>query len=91
MHLLSRDDVPRRDQLLPRALLPEQDQLLQQELRRRDDLPSNLLLLQRRTGMRVDECVDLVVSARSGRINGPFTCEGAARFVVRGNSYLPLS
>ena len=59
MHLLSRDDVPRRDQTLPRALLPEQDQLLQQELRRRDDLLSNLLLLQRHTGMRIGECVDL--------------------------------
>jgi integrase len=58
-HLLSREDVPRRDQILPRALLPEQDQLLQQELRRRDDLLSNLLLLQRHTGMRIGECVDL--------------------------------
>jgi len=58
-HLLCRDDVPRRDQILPRALLPEQDQLLQQELRRRDDLLSNLLLLQRHTGMRIGECVDL--------------------------------
>jgi len=59
LHLLSREDVPRRDQILPRALLPEQDQLLQQELRRRDDLLSNLLLLQRHTGMRIGECVDL--------------------------------
>ena len=59
MRLLSREDVPRRDQILPRALLPEQDQLLQQELRRRDDLLSNLLLLQRHTGMRIGECVDL--------------------------------
>ena len=58
-HLLCRDDVPRRDQILPRALLPEQDRLLQQELRRRDDILSNLLLLQRHTGMRIGECVDL--------------------------------
>jgi hypothetical protein len=40
-------------------LLPEQDQLLQKELRRRDDLVSNLLLLQRHTGMRIGECVNL--------------------------------
>jgi hypothetical protein len=33
-------------------LLPEQDQRIQQELIRRDDLTSNLLLLQRHTGMR---------------------------------------
>ena len=59
LQLLSRDDVPRPEQLLPRPLLPEQDQLLQQELRRRDDLLSNLLLLQRLTGMRIGECVDL--------------------------------
>jgi integrase len=69
MHLLSRDDVPRRDQLLPRALLPEQDQLLQQELRRRDDLLSNLLLLQRHTGMRIGECVDLAADCL--RLLGP--------------------
>jgi integrase len=58
-HLLSREDVPRRDQKHPRPLLPEQEQLLQQELLRRDDLVSNLLLLQRHTGMRIGECVDL--------------------------------
>ena len=37
-HLLSRDDVPRRSTHLPRPLTPEQDQLIQQELLRRDDL-----------------------------------------------------
>jgi hypothetical protein len=40
-------------------LLPEQDQRIQQELIRCDDLASNLLLLQRHTGMRIGECVDL--------------------------------
>jgi site-specific recombinase XerD len=57
--LLSREDVPRREHTLPRPLLPEQDQRIQQELIRRDDLTSNLLLLQRHTGMRIGECVDL--------------------------------
>jgi site-specific recombinase XerD len=57
--LLSREDVPRRERTLPRPLLPEQDQRIQQELIRRDDLASNLLLLQRHTGMRIGECVDL--------------------------------
>jgi integrase len=58
-HLLGRDDVPRRDHLLPRPLTPEQDQRIQQELQRRNDLLSNALLLLRHTGMRIGECVDL--------------------------------
>jgi integrase len=58
-HLLRRDDVPRKDRTLPRALTPEQDQLIQRELLRRNDLASNVLLLQRHTGMRLGECADL--------------------------------
>ncbi len=58
-HLLGRDDVPRRDHLLPRPLTPEQYQRIQQELQRRNDLTSNALLLLRHTGMRIGECVDL--------------------------------
>jgi integrase len=58
-HLLSRDDVPRKERHLPRPLTPEHDQLLQQELLRRNDLNSNVLLLLRHTGMRIGECVDL--------------------------------
>jgi hypothetical protein len=40
-------------------LTAQQDQLIQQELLRRNDLPSNVLLLLRHTGMRIGECVDL--------------------------------
>ncbi len=58
-HLLGRDDVPRKEHHLPRPLTPEQDELVQQELLRRDDLLSNALLLMRHTGMRISECVDL--------------------------------
>ena len=58
-HLLGRDDVPRKEHRLPRPLTPEQDQLIQQELLRRNDLLSNVLLLLRHTGMRIGECVDL--------------------------------
>jgi integrase len=58
-HLLCRDDIPRKDDYLPRPLTPEQDQLIQQELLRRNDLISNVLLLLRHTGMRIGECVDL--------------------------------
>ncbi len=60
-HLLGRDDVPRKERHLPRPLTPEQDQLIQRELLRRDDLVSNVLLLLRHTGMRIGECVDLSV------------------------------
>jgi site-specific recombinase XerD len=60
-HLLGRDDVPRKERRLPRPLTPEQDQLIQQELLRRNDLVSNILLLLRHTGMRIGECVDLSV------------------------------
>jgi site-specific recombinase XerD len=60
-HLLARDDIPRKERHLPRPLTPEQDQLIQRELLRRDDLRSNALLLLRHTGMRIGECVDLSV------------------------------
>ena len=46
---------------LPLALTPEQDQLIQDELKRRDDLASNFFLLQRHTGMRLGECLDLSI------------------------------
>jgi len=60
-HLLGRDDVPRKEHHLPRPLTPEQDQLIQRELLRRNDLLSNALLVLRHTGMRIGECVDLSV------------------------------
>jgi integrase len=60
-HLLGHDDIPRVDRRLPRPLTPEQDQRIQQELQRRNDLTSNALLLLRYTGMRIGECVDLPV------------------------------
>jgi site-specific recombinase XerD len=60
-HLLGRDDVPRKEHRLPRPLTSEQDQLIQQELLRRNDFVSNVLLLLRHTGMRIGECVDLSV------------------------------
>lgn len=58
-HLLRPDDCPRRERKTPRPLTAEHDQLLQQELVRRNDLASNVLLLLRHTGMRIGECIDL--------------------------------
>ena len=58
-HLIRRQDIPRTPQSLPRPLTAEQDQLLQQELMRRNDLGGNVFLLLRHTGMRIGECVDL--------------------------------
>jgi integrase len=57
--LIRREDFPRTPQRLPRALTAQQDQLIQQELLRRNDLPANIFLLLRHTGMRIGECVDL--------------------------------
>jgi integrase len=58
-HLIRREDSPRPPQRLPRALTALQDQLIQQELLRRNDLPANVFLLLRHAGMRIGECVDL--------------------------------
>lgn len=58
-HLIRREDIPRTPHSLPRPLTAEQDQTLQQELMRRNDLGGNAFLLLRHTGMRIGECVDL--------------------------------
>ena len=58
-HLIRREDLPRLPQRLPRPLTAEQDQLLQQEFLRRNDLGGNVFLLIRHTGMRIGECADL--------------------------------
>ena len=57
--LLRRQDVPRAPRRVPRALPVQQDQLLQQELLRRNDLGANVFLLLRHTGMRIGEAADL--------------------------------
>lgn len=57
--LILPQDIPPRDLHLPKALSPEIDSLLDQELRKTDDLLCNLLLLLRSTGMRVGECLNL--------------------------------
>jgi len=57
--LIFPEDFPPRPRYLPRALSPEDDHRLQQELRRSDDLLSHALLLTRLTGMRIGECIDL--------------------------------
>jgi integrase len=57
--LLLAEDIPHPDQVLPRPLTPEDDGRIQTELRQRNDLFSNALLLTRLTGMRIGETVDL--------------------------------
>ena len=57
--LIRREDIPRAPQRLPRPLTTEQDQLLQREFLRRNDLGGNAFLLIRHTGMRIGECADL--------------------------------
>jgi integrase len=57
--LIRREDSPRPPQRIPRALTAQQDQLIQQELLQRNDLPANVFLLLRHTGMRIGECADI--------------------------------
>ena len=59
--LILREDFPVRPQYLPRALSPEDDRRLQDELRRTDSLYSTALLLTRLTGIRIGECIHLTV------------------------------
>src|SRR6266446_3734608 len=59
--LIRREDFPPQPRYLPRPLSPQDDQLLQQELRRTDDLSANALLLTRATGIRIGECLDLTL------------------------------
>ena len=60
-YLLLREDAPRRPRRLPRPLTAEQDEAVQQELLRRNDLAANVFLLLRHTGMRIGEAVDLSI------------------------------
>ena len=57
--LILREDFPARPQYLPRALSPEDDRRLQEELCRADHLYSRALLLMRLTGIRIGECIHL--------------------------------
>jgi len=57
--LIRRTDFPPLPEQLPRALSPEEDGQLQQELRRMGDRYATALLLTRATGIRIGECLDL--------------------------------
>ncbi len=59
--LILLEDFPPQPQYLPRALCPEEDRQLQQELCRSNDLLSNALLLTRATGIRIGECIHLAL------------------------------
>jgi integrase len=59
--LIRPEDFPPPTHYFPRPLSPPDDQRLQQELHRADDLPSNALLLTRLTGIRIGECIDLAL------------------------------
>lgn len=57
--LLRSQDVPPRRYCLPRPLTPEDDARLQQHWAEATDVLHSALRLQRLTGMRIGECVDL--------------------------------
>ncbi len=58
-NLILPQDFPPQDLYLPKPVSPKVDDLLDRELRKTDDLLSNILLLIRATGMRVGECLAL--------------------------------
>jgi site-specific recombinase XerD len=53
------NDFPRIDKYLPKSLSPENDRLLDFELRKNPDIIHSGLLLLRATGMRIGECLSL--------------------------------
>jgi site-specific recombinase XerD len=57
--LIRREHFPPPDHYLPKPLSLEEDQQLQQQLRRADTLEVNALRLMRATGIRISECIDL--------------------------------
>ncbi len=59
--LIRSEDFPPISHYLPRPLSSPDDQLLDQQLRRTDDLLANALLLTRATGIRIGECIDLAL------------------------------
>jgi site-specific recombinase XerD len=59
--LIRCEDFPPLPRYLPRALSHADDELLQQQLCCKDDLPHLALRLMRATGIRVGECIDLAV------------------------------
>jgi site-specific recombinase XerD len=59
--LIRRDDFPPLPRYLPRPLSPDDDRLLQQQLRTQEGSPALALRIMRATGIRVGECIDLSV------------------------------
>ena len=92
-HLIRRQDVPRLPKRLPRPLSAQQDQLLQQEFLRRNDLGGNAFLLIRHTGMRIGECADLSYDClrSTAPINGPFISRSVNSTPNAWSRSIPLS
>ena len=80
-HLIRREDIPRAPYRLPRPLTAQQDELLQQEFLRRNDLGSNAFLLMRHTPVcasgNAPICPSIVCAPRAQN-NGPFMCLSAS-------------
>jgi hypothetical protein len=93
-HLLGRDDVPRKERHLPRPLTPEQDQLVQQELLRRNDFVSNVLLLLCVTPAYASANVPIspsTVCALSALTSGPSMYRLASSKRNVGSPWIPWS
>ena len=63
VELFQRGDIPPADRYLPRPLSDETDRLLQQELHQKAKFIPKALLFLRKTGLRIQELLDLKVDA----------------------------
>lgn len=81
--LLWSQDIPRAEDPLPRPLTPEDDVRLKAELRRRNDLLSNALLLTRLTGLRIGETVELSPACLRSLGNGQWSLQVPAVKVLK--------
>jgi integrase len=87
--LLWHEDVPRTEQTLPRPLNAEDDLRLQEQLRRRNDLEANALLLTRLTGMRPGETLDVALECLHHSPDGHWSLRVPA-VKVRRERWVPI-
>ena len=88
-NLLRSEDLPRPEQTLPRPLNAEDDFRLQEELRRRNDLEANALLLTRLTGMRPGEMLDVALDCLHHAPDGHWSLRVPA-VKVRRERWVPI-
>ena len=72
-NLFSSGDAPPEEKRLPRALIPDSDQAIQQELNKIDSIYAQSLLFLRYTGLRISELRNLDLQSLKELPNGQWT------------------